>query len=124
MNAKTISLFFFLLLVTSLVFIVVPVRAETFDLMEVPTYIDNQLNCGEFIGGLLASLFILMLTLIPLIMLTKGKQATLYIIVFIAVLAPLVGLGWFNIFVYIIIILAIAVGMGQKIADALGGIGK
>jgi len=120
MNTKILLLSLFFLLTISA--FVAPARAETFDLMEVPTYIDNQFNCGEFIGGLLASLFILMLTLIPLMVLTKGKQYTVYIIVALAVLAPLVGLGWFPIWVYIIIILAIAVGLGRQISDAIGGV--
>jgi ABC-type multidrug transport system permease subunit len=120
MNAKIllISLFFLLTILA----IVTPVRAETFDMMKVPTYIDNQLGVGEFIGGMLASIFVLMLTLVPLMVLTKGKQYTVYIIVAVAVMAPLVGLGWFPLWVYILIILAIAVGLGRQISDAIGGV--
>ncbi len=122
MKTKVLTLSLFFLLIASIVLLATPVRAETFDLTEVPTYIDNQLGVGEFIGGLLASIFILMLTLVPLMVLTKGKQYTVYIIVALAVLAPLVGLGWFPIWVYILIVLAIAVGLGRQISDAIGGL--
>ena len=99
-------------------------KADTFELMEIPAYLDAQLGCGEFIGGLLASIFALMITLFPLVIMTKGKSYTLYILFFFAVLAPLVGLGWFPVWLYIILLLAIALGFGQKIADVLGGIKK
>lgn len=83
---------------------------------------DNQLNTGTFVAGLLISMVILVLTLLPVLVMTKGKIFSLYILLSLAILAPLVGLGWFPIWLYIIIVLAIALGMGQKIADALGGL--
>lgn len=102
----------------------VPGARAAFEVTEVPTYIDNQLGVGEFIGGLLASLFILMLFLLPTIYLTKGKQASLYIILSLVILAPLIALGWFPVYVYILILLLLALGFGKKITDFLGGIGK
>jgi hypothetical protein len=65
-----------------------------------------------------------MFTLLPIIIATKGKQPTLYMIIFFTVLAPLVGLGWFSLWVYILLILAIALGFGQKLADLFGGLKK
>lgn len=63
-----------------------------------------------------------MFVMIPVIILTKGKQYTLYIIVSMATIAPLVGLGWFPVWIYMIIILMIALAFGQKIADTIGGL--
>ena len=100
------------------------VKADTFDLMEVPNYLDTQLGVGVFIAGLLASIFILMITLLPIIIMTKGKNHTLYILVFFAVLAPLVGMGWFPVWLYIILVLAIALGLGEKVSDYIGGLKK
>lgn len=124
MHKKPIFLIFFFILLISVLTSLNTVSADTFEVTEIPTYIDNQLGVGEFIGGLLASIAVLMLTLVPLIILTKGKQAVLYIIVALTVLSPLVGLGWFPIWVFIIIILAIAVGLGRQFSDFLGGLRK
>lgn len=100
------------------------VHAEPFNLMELPTYIDTQLGVGTFIAGLLISLVILMLVLLPVLVVTKGKQFSLYMVLTLVTLAPLTALGWFNAWVFIVIILAIAVGLGQKITDLLGGLRK
>lgn len=104
----------------------VTVKADTFDLMEVPTYIDNQLGCGEFIGGMIASIVILTLTLVPIIILTKGKSSlmSLYMLVGFVDLGLLVALGWFPIWIFIIIVVAISVGLGKEISGALGGLRK
>lgn len=120
MRKALIPLFLFLFL--SL--IVVSVKADTFDMMEVPSYLDSQFGCGEFIGGLIASIGVLMLTLFPVLIMTRGKQFTLYMVLFFAVLAPLVGLGWFPIWLYIVLLLVIALGLGQKMADVFGGLRK
>ena len=119
-KATLIPLFLFLFL--SL--LVVTVKAESFDIMSVPEYMDDQLGCGEFIGGLLASLAIIMICLLPVMVMTKGKNVTLYMVLFFAVLAPLTGLGWFPIWLYVVLLLAIALGFGQKLADYFGGLRK
>ena len=100
------------------------VHAEPFNLMELPTYVDTQLGVGLFIAGLLISLVVLMLILLPVLVVTKGKNFSLYMILTLVTLAPLTALGWFNSWVFVVIILAIAVGLGQKITDLLGGLRK
>ena len=120
MNKIVLTLFF----VFFLICIIPSVYADTFDIAEVPAYLDSQLNCGEFVGGLIASVVCLMIVLLPTMYLTKGKAYSLYIVLSFAVLAPLVGLGWFPVWLYIIIILAIALGFGEKISSFLGGIKK
>lgn len=96
--------------------------ATTFEFTELPTYLDNQLGCGEFVAGLLLTLFAVSIVVIPTIYLTKGKAYSLYIFFGLIVTAPFVGLGWFPVWLYIIIVLAIALGFGQKLADFLGGL--
>jgi len=119
MNKAALFPLFFLLVII----LVAPVHAATsFDIMEVPTYIDEQFGCGEFVGGLLASLVLLSLILLPLMYLTKGKAYGIYIVFGLLVLAPLVGLGWLPVWLYIIIILALAIGFGRKLAEVLGGL--
>lgn len=103
--------------------LVAPVHAaRSFDIMEVPTLIDEQFGCGEFVGGLIASVVLLSLIMMPLMYLTKGKAYGIYIIFGLSLLGVLVGLGWLPVWLYIIIILALAIGFGRKLADLLGGI--
>lgn len=96
-----------------------------FSVSDVPSSIESGLGItgsDGFIGGLIASLVLLCLVLFPTMILTKGKAYSLYILVSMAVLAPLVGLGWFPIYVYIIIVLLIALKFGRELADLLGGL--
>ena len=121
MQKKALTSLFFLLLII----LVAPVHAaRSFDMMEVPTYIDEQFGCGEFVGGLLASLVLLAIILLPLMYLTKGKAYSIYILFGLLVLAPLVGLGWLPVWLYIIIILLIALGFGKQLAGFFGGLGR
>lgn len=92
------------------------------DLMEIPSQLAGLLNVSEWLAGLFLSLFILMLIMLPTMYLTKGKQGALYIIIGMVTLAPLTGIGWFPVWVYIIIVLAIAFGMGRQIIDFFGGL--
>lgn len=96
-----------------------------FSVSDVPSSIENGLGItgsNGFIGGLIASLILLCLVLFPTMILTKGKAYSLYILLSLAVLAPLVGLGWFPVYVYIIIVLLIALKFGKEMADFLGGL--
>jgi hypothetical protein len=98
--------------------------AEPFNLTSVPESVGNQLMVGAFVGGLLVSILILLLILVPVMIMTKGKAYTVYIILSLSILTPLVAMGWFNFWVFIVIVLAISVGVAQKVADFLGGIRK
>lgn len=100
------------------------VQATTFDIMEVPTYVNDQLGCGEFIAGLLVSLVIFSLIMLPTIYLTKGKAYSIYIVMGMVILAPLVAFGWFPIYIYIIIIFLLAFGFSSKLRDFFGSVGR
>ena len=120
MNKASLVPFFLFFL---LILVITPVHAaRSFDITEIPVLIDEQFGCGEFIGGLLASLALLSIVMLPLMYLTKGKAYGIYIIFGLSVLGVLVALGWAPVWLYIIIILALAIGFGRKLADLLGGI--
>lgn len=121
MNKVAISLFFLFL---SILIIPSVYAAGSFEVSDVPSYLDEQLGCGEFVGGLIASVVLLCIVMLPTMYLTKGKAYSLYIIFGLLVLAPLVGLGWLPVWLYIIIILLIALGFGKQLAVFFGGIGK
>lgn len=113
-----LSSLFFVILVIDTAF------AAPFNVTAVPEQVGTQLGTSSFVGGLLVSIFILMLVLVPTLIMTRGKAFTLYIVLALATLAPLVALGWFNIWVFIVIVLAISVGIAEKLTGFLGGIRK
>jgi len=103
-------------------FLIVSVRAAV-DILETDAALGVALGVGEFIGGLILSLGILVLFVeLPIIILTKGKQYSLYVLLGISGLAVFTALGWFPIWVMIIIVLGIAFGAGKQIAEFLGGL--
>lgn len=93
-------------------------------IQDLPERVAYQFTIDEWLAGMLLSIGVLMLVMLPTIYLTKGKQMTLYIIFALAVLAPLVGLGWFDLWAYIIILLAIAAGFSKQLINFFGGIGR
>lgn len=94
------------------------------DVTAIPTQLAALLNVSEWLAGIMLSLFILLLVLLPTMYLTKGKAYGVYIIFSMAVLAPLVGLGWFPVYVYIVILLLLALGFGKKLRDFIGSVGQ
>lgn len=110
-----LSLFFVSFLFTN-------VFAAPLNVTGIPEQIGTQLGVGTFIGGLLLSIFILLFILVPVMIMTKGKAITVYVILALSIMTPLVALGWFNFWVFIVIVLAIAVGIAEKVAGFLGGI--
>lgn len=92
------------------------------DITQFPSMLGAQLGISDFIAGGILGCFVLLLVLIPTIYLTKGKMASLYIIVCIVTMSPIIAIGWFPVWTFIIIILMIAFGFGKQIADFLGGL--
>lgn len=91
-------------------------------IQDLPERVAYQFTIDEWLAGMLLSIGVLMLVMLPTIYLTKGKQMTLYVIFSLAVLAPLVGLGWFDLWAYIIILLAIAAGFSKQLINFFGGL--
>ncbi len=98
--------------------------ASSFNVTAIPSQVGSQLGVDAFIGGLLISILLLMLVLIPTMIMTRGKAYSVYLVLALATLAPLTALGWFNVWVFIVIVLVIALGTGQKVAEFLGGLRK
>lgn len=94
------------------------------DVTEIPAQLASLLNISEWLSGIILSIFILMLILTPTIYLTKGKAFGLYIIFSMATLAPLVGLGWFPVYIYVLILLLLALGFSEKLRDFIGSVGR
>lgn len=94
------------------------------DVTAIPAQLASLLNVSEWLAGIFLSIFILMLILTPTMYLTKGKAYGLYIIFSMATLAPLVGLGWFPVYIYIVILLLLALGFSQKLRDFIGSVGQ
>lgn len=86
--------------------------------------LSSLIGISEWLSGIVLSLFILMLVMVPTIYLTKGKSYGLYIVFSLVTIAPLVGLGWFPLYIYVIILLLLALGFSEKLRDFLGGLNK
>jgi hypothetical protein len=94
----------------------------SFDLLKLPDYIDNQLGIGTFAAGLFLTLGVVAILEGLLIYLSKGKATSLYVLMGLIATAPFIAIGWFPVWLYIVIVLAIAVGLSEKIGDYLGGL--
>jgi len=94
------------------------------DVTEFPAQVAALTGLSEWLAGTVISLFVLMVILLPIVYLTKGKAFALYIILSMAVLAPLVGLGWFPVYIYFLILFLLALGFSQKLRDFLGSVGQ
>ena len=93
----------------------------SFDLQSLPESLNGYLGCGVEVSGLILSLVFISLVMLPIIGLTKGRQFTLYILVGVVASSPFVALGWLPIWIYIIIVLFVALKFGQQLAGFMGG---
>ena len=108
-----------------LLLLVSPVYAQdtTVDITELPAQLAAQLGITEFIAGLIISVVFICLTLLPVIVATKGKADFfgMYLLLGILVLSVLVALGWLPVWIFILIIIALAIGLARSLSDAIGG---
>ena len=85
------------------------------DLTQFPQALATQLGIGLFPAQILASLILLMLPLLPTLLITKGKNGVAALFVGMASLSLCVGLGWFPVWIMIVICLMIAFLFGKQI---------
>lgn len=92
------------------------------NLLDIPTGLSEALGIGTFAAGLLTSIILLMVCLLPCVILTlkaKGNQATIFVLITgMSLLGFDVAVGWFPIWMFAVIVLLIAVMYGKRFADA------
>lgn len=100
--------------------------SESVNLGDFRTQLASALNVSLFVAGLIASLILMLLVLFPSMMIAGyfgGSGAVLFtvIIVGLATSGVCMAIGWFPIWLYAIMCLAIAVMYGAKFANFGGG---
>lgn len=93
------------------------------DLRQIPDLVNDALFAGDptmlVVSQIICSLFVLMTVVLPLSML-RAKPMSIGLII-ILMLGGLTILGWLPTYLFIVVILVIAVMLAQKGADWLGG---
>jgi hypothetical protein len=95
--------------------------SQTIDLNGFPQALANALSIPLFVGQILASLLIMSLFTLPFLFMAGAKHPMVPLMVGISSLAFTVALGWMPVWVFVIMILMIALMFGRQIVGFLGG---
>ena len=112
-----ISLFFLIM--------ISPVYAETdVDLLTLHEQLGTRLGVGAFAGGLIASVILLMMTILPVAMINRSRKGggtpMAELIVGMGVLGVCVAITWFPVWIFIVICLLAALMFSDKITGVFG----
>jgi hypothetical protein len=88
--------------------------SETVNLTGFPQYLADALGTNLFAGQILASLIVMMLFIIPLAILTKGRNWAILVIAGLGSLGFCTAMLWFPVWMMAIICLLIAVLWAEK----------
>jgi hypothetical protein len=123
---RKLPLFFLIILIS--MFFVFPVYAQSFDITQVPQYLDNQIGCGEFGGGVLATLILALIFLIPTsiissVVVRKGSKTGFVpeFIVAILIVCFSVAIGWLSYWILLVMCLGIGLLFAIGAKDILTG---
>jgi hypothetical protein len=94
------------------------------NLTNFPTYLADQLSISVFAGGILAGIIFMMLVLFPCLLLTRGKNLILLIIVGISSMCFNVAVGYFPVWTLIIVALIIALMFAGEMRTLITGRGS
>ena len=87
----------------------------------IPALLAEALNTSEFVAGILCSLFLLMICIMPIILAKRGKSNFIseMIIGIVAVTASM-ALGWLPLYVGLLINLLVAIALSSKLKNWMG----
>jgi hypothetical protein len=94
------------------------------NLMDIPTFLAERLGISVFAAGLLASGVVILLPIIIISILTRGKGFIMQLMVTLVFLGLDVAVGWLPVWLFAIVILLIAFGFASFMSDKIGGSGK
>ncbi len=120
MNAK-IPLFLFVFLILTIIPVVHAEDTIPHNLLDIPTGIAEALGISTFAAGLLTSIILLMVCVLPFVVLTlraRGNVAMIAtLIVGMSVLGFCVAVAWFPIWFFAIIIAVIGLTLASKVTS-------
>lgn len=91
-----------------------------FNLMDIPIYLGEKFGVSTFIGGLIASLILQLIVLLPVGMLIKGKHTPIVItMIGMTLMGVTVALGWFPVYIFAVLTLVIALIFGRDIVKGI-----
>lgn len=101
----------------------------TVDFSAIPSQLETLLNIDSFSAGILASSLLLMLTLFPTVLLfnsvaknSGGNAVTIgSLLVGLPVIGVCVALGWLPIWLFVLIVLLVAVLYARTMPSLFGG---
>jgi hypothetical protein len=97
---KLVSLFFL-----ALAFLIHKGYCTDVNLLDVPEKVGENLGISTFMAGILCSVIGLLLPIIPLLLLTRGKGILLCVVVGIPLLGLFTAMGWFPIWLLVVTVL-------------------
>jgi hypothetical protein len=122
MNAK-LPFFLFVFLILTIIPIAYAEDTVPHNLLDIPKGIGDTLGIGEFAAGILTSVILLMVCLLPCMILTikaTGNQGFVFIlIVGMSVLGFCVAVAWFPIWFFAIIVLLITLMTANKFREMM-----
>jgi len=90
---------------------------DPLNLTDFPTYLSDQLLITPFQGGLLATLILAFLSLLPLVYLSRSRNGSVIIIVGMVITGFCASIGWLPVWVLAVITLLLALGLAKKLTD-------
>jgi len=117
---------FLVLIPLFFLFIIInPVHAESeVNLLNIPEQLGIRLGVGTFAGGILASVILLMICVLPIALISRKRgtgSIMAELIVGLAVLGGCVAMAWFPVWIFILLILLISLFFSNKITGLFGG---
>jgi len=103
-------------------FVKVAYAESEINLMDIPELLGEKLGINAFAGGLLASIILLAIVVLPCAMLIRGKHAGIVTILFgMCILGFSVAVGWFPVWLFGILILILALGYAKTFSEMIAG---
>ena len=122
MNTK-LPFFLFVFLILTIIPIVHAEDTVPHNLLDIPKGIASTLGISEFAAGLLTSIILLMVCLLPCVVLTiKSPNNAAFVFILItgmSILGFCVAVAWFPIWFFAVLVLLVALMFGTKMKDMI-----
>lgn len=114
MRNTTLRLLVVLLLTLPPLFLVNSARADDgLDLMNIPYYLAEKFGVSVFIGGLIATLILMLIVLLPVGMLVRSQLVIVSLV--LVLMGVTVALGWLPVYIFFAFSFTLALLFSDKI---------
>jgi len=90
-------------------------------LEDIPTWFSDYFGIVFEAGQVILSIIVILMVLLPVLLLTRGKGLTIPAVMFILTEAVLVGIGWLPSWIMILTVVVIALGIARFGTKMIGG---